>query len=156
MRKDWDWLLTAQIISIGLISLLIIFSINRTLATAQLIYWIVGLAVLFVIANLDFRIWTDMSKKIYAATLIALVCLLLFVDPIRGAKQWFDLGLFRVQPSEVAKVATVLLLSWYFRNRSAKILGNVLVSFLLILLPAGLVIVQPDIGNSITIFVFRG
>jgi len=152
MRKDWDWLFTAQIISIGIISLLIIFSINRTLATAQFIYWMVGLAILFVVANLDYKIWTGMAKKIYAVTIISLIGLLLFVDPIRGAKQWFDLGLFRVQPSEVAKVAMVLLLSAYFKNRSSKNLNNVLISFLLILLPAGLIIVQPDIGNSITIF----
>lgn len=152
MRKAWDWLLFAQIITIGVVSITIIFSINRTLAYTQAIYWVLGLSVLYVVSNFDYRLWVGQSKKIYALTIVALVMLLLFVDPIRGARQWFDFGLFRVQPSEIAKVATVLLLANFFKNKSAKDLTAVFISFLLILLPATLIIMEPDIGNSLTIF----
>lgn len=152
MRKTWDWLLFAQIATIGIISLTIIFSINRQLAITQAIYWLLGLSILYVTSNFNYRLWIEESKKIYFITILALVALLFFVEPIRGARQWFDLGLFRVQPSEIAKVATVLLLANFFKERSAKDLSAVFMSFLLILFPALLIILEPDIGNSLTIF----
>ncbi len=152
MRNRWDWLLTAQIISIGLISLLIIYSINQKLAANQLVYWVLGFIALVTTSRFNYRSLESLSKKLYFATLVSLVALFLLADPVRGSVRWIDLGAFRVQPSEIAKVATIILLAVYFKDKSARSVQNLLTSFLLIVPPALLIIMQPDIGNSLAIF----
>lgn len=152
MRKTWDWLLFAQIISIGIVSLLIIFSINRSLATNQFIYWLIGLAILYVASQFNYRGLEGISKKLYVLTLLLLALLFLVADPVRGSTRWIDLGAFRIQPSEIAKVASIITLAAFFKERSPKQLVNVLASFLLVLPFAALIIIQPDIGNSLAIF----
>lgn len=152
MRKSWDWLLFVQILSIGIVSLLIIFSINRNLATNQITYWIIGLLILFVTSQINYHTWEKLSTKIYAITLFLLASLFFIADPVRGSTRWVDLGAFRIQPSEIAKVTTIILMSAFFKERSAKVQKYVVLSFLLIIPVAGLIILQPDIGNSLAIF----
>ncbi|KKR78148.1 MAG: Rod shape-determining protein RodA [Candidatus Curtissbacteria bacterium GW2011_GWA1_40_9] len=152
MRNTWDWLLLAQIISVGLISLLIIFSINSSLATNQFIYWILGLITLYITSQFNYHSLKGVSNKMYFATLISLILLLIFADPIRGSVRWIDLGAFRIQPSEIAKVASIILLAFYYKDKSAKEIQNVIGSFLLILPLTLFIIIQPDIGNSLAIF----
>lgn len=152
MRKTWDWLLFVQILSIGIISILIIFSINKNLATNQFVYWIIGLVTLYITSQINYHNWEKLSIKIYVFTLILLASLFLIADPVRGSVRWVDLGAFRIQPSEIAKVATILLLATFFKERSAKQIKNVVFSFLLVAPAAALIILQPDIGNSLAIF----
>jgi len=150
MKKRWDWLLFLLIIAIGSISLLIIFSINKTLATNQLIFWGVGLLVLIFLFYFDYKIWIKFSPLLYIASLFFLLLLLIIGDPVRGSVRWLDLGAFRFQPSEVAKATSILVLSVFYFERSARDLKNVFLSFLIILPAFILVLIQPDIGNSLT------
>lgn len=152
MRKTWDWLLFTQIIAIGLISVLIIFSINRSLATNQFIYWILGLLLLAITSQFNYRGLEKISTKLYAISTIGLVLLFFIADPIKGSIRWIDLGAFRIQPSEIAKVSAILMLAVYFKDRSARQISNLVISFLIILPPAILIIFQPDIGNSLSLF----
>lgn len=150
MRKKWDWLLFVQILAIGLISLLIIFSINKSLAQSQLIYWIIGLIILYIISQINYHSWQTPTRFIYIGSLISLVALLILGDPVRGSIRWIDLGFFRIQPSEVAKAASVLLLANFYKDKSARDLKNVVVSFLMILPAVVFVFIQPDLGNSLS------
>lgn len=150
MRKKWDWLLFVQILAIGLISLLIIFSINKSLAQNQLIYWIIGLVVLYIVSQFNYHSWQTPTRLIYIGSLISLVALLILGDPVRGSIRWIDFGFFRIQPSEVAKVASVLLLANFYKDKSARDLKNVVVSFLMILPAVVFVFIQPDLGNSLS------
>lgn len=150
MRKKWDWLLFAQILAIGLISLLIITSINKSLAINQFIYWLVGLAILYIISQINYHSWQVPTRFIYIGSLISLITLLIIGDPVRGSIRWIDLGFFRIQPSEIAKAASILLLANYYKDKSAKVIKNVIVSFLLILPAVLFVFIQPDIGNSLS------
>ncbi len=150
MRKTWDWLLFSQIIASGLISLLILYSMSKGLATNQLIYWIIGLCIFYIVAHLDYHIWQSLSKIFYIVSILLLLILFFTGDPIRGSVRWIDLGFFKIQPSELAKASTILALASFFRERSAKEINNVLLSLLLILPPFILVFIQPDIGSSLT------
>ncbi len=150
MRKKWDWLLFAQILAIGLISLLIIFSINKSLAINQLIYWLIGLIILYIISQINYHSWQTPTRFIYIGSLISLVALLILGDPVRGSIRWIDLGFFRIQPSEVAKAASVLLLANFYKDKSARDLKNAVVSFLMILPAVVFVFIQPDLGNSLS------
>lgn len=150
MRKKWDWLLFCQIIASGLISLLILLSINRSLATNQFIFWILGLGIFYVVSHLDYRIWQSFSKMFYVISILLLLLLFLVGDPVRGAVRWIDLGFVRIQPSELAKVAVILSLATFFKEKSAREFKNITLSLLLILPPFFLVLLQPDIGSSLT------
>ena len=150
MRKKWDWLLFSLIIALGTISLLIIFSIINSLATTQLIFWFLGLIVLFVVSQFDYHTWQGTTKFLYIGAVASLVMLLIMGDPIRGSVRWIDLGFFRIQPSEIAKAAMILTLALFYKDKSARDIKNVVLSFLLVLPPAFLVTIQPDIGNAIS------
>lgn len=150
-KSSWDRLLIFLILAIGSISLLIIFSIDKSLAFNQLIFWLVGLLTLFFVSYIDFRIWQSFSKSLYFFALVALIILLIIGDPVRGSVRWIDLGAFRFQPSEIAKIASILTLANFFKDRQAKI-TNVLLSFIIIAPLAALVLTEPDIGNSLAFF----
>lgn len=150
MRKTWDWLFFTQILALGAISLLVIFSINKTNFHSQLIFWVIGLVVFFFASAFDFRNWQKLALPLYVISLIALVSLLFLANPVRGSVRWIDLGFFRLQPSEIAKVASILLLSNFYLEKSAKELKNVALSLIMVLPAFALVLIEPDIGNAIT------
>lgn len=152
MRKSADILLIVQILAIGAISLLIIFSVNKNLAINQSIFWLFGLAILWIFSQFDYKNWQPLSGYFYIFSIFALLLLLLFAHPVRGSTRWIDLGVFRFQPAEIAKVAVILLLANFFSTRSAKVIKNLTLSFLIILPAIILIFVQPDIGNTLAFF----
>ena len=88
----------------------------------------------------------------YVASLALLVLVLVFGVRIHGSQSWLDLGVFRLQPSEFAKLGLILMLSQYFSKLSEKTvleLGDLFKPFLICLLPMGLVILQKDLGTSL-------
>jgi rod shape determining protein RodA len=151
MRSRWDLLLFLQILAIGAISLLIIFSINKNLATNQFIFWAAGLVVLYFTSHVDYHDLKSIARPFYVVTVASLLALLFFGAPVRGSIRWVDLGIFRIQPSEVAKAAVIILLSTFYTQKSASNLKNNLLSSLAILPPALLIFLQPDIGNTLTL-----
>lgn len=150
MARHWDWLLFCQIIASGLLSLLILTAINRNLATNQFIFWILGLGIFYIVSHLDFKIWLGFTKAFYIVSIALLVFLYFVGDPVRGAVRWIDLAFFRVQPSEIAKAAVILSLAAFFKEKSARDLKNVLTSIAIMLPPFLLVLIQPDIGSSLS------
>ena len=137
------------ILAIAAISLLVIFSINRPLFYNQLIFWTVGLAIFYLASSFHHQVWEDLAKPIYGLSIILLLVIFLIAEPVRGSVRWIDLGVFRIQPSEVAKVSAVLVLAKYFSAKSALVAKNVLISFLIVFPAVFLVFLQPDIGNAL-------
>lgn len=152
MTKKWDILALLSIFALGSISLLTISSVNKSLADNQLIFWAIGLVAFFISSHFDYRNWQKLSTVFYIFVILSLLLLIFVGDPVRGSVRWFDLGPFRIQPSELAKLSTILLLASFFSQRSAGNLKNAFVSFLLILSPTFLIFRQPDLGNALVIF----
>lgn len=151
MRKKWDFLLFSQIISIGAISVLIISSINSSLAASQLLFWSVGLLILIIVSQFDYHGWQNYAVWFYIASIIILIGLLLFSEPIRGSVRWVDLGFFRFQPSEIAKAAVILIMATFYSRRPAKYLKNLLLGLLIIIPTIALIFFEPDVGNTLAI-----
>lgn len=149
MRVKWDILLLLLILALGSISVLIISSINPTLARNQLIYWIIGFTLLFFISHLNYQTFTRYSTGFYIACLITLAMLLFFGEAIRGSVRWFNFGFFRFQPSELTKLASILALSTFYTNNLATNFKNITKGLLIIAPATILVFIQPDIGNSL-------
>lgn len=152
MKPRWDWLLFVQILAIGTISLLIISSISKSLALNQLVFWVIGLVILYISSQFDYENWKNLAVPIYIVSLVFLLVLLVIGNPVRGSVRWIDLGIFRIQPSEIAKAASIFLLATFYRDKSADQLKNLFVSFLIVLPAIALVLIQPDLGNTLAFF----
>lgn len=152
MRRGFDWFLAAQILAIGSISVLVIFAQNKQIAVSQLFFWIIGLAIFYIVYQLDFRVWHKWSIFLYCSSIISLIILLFLGDPIRGSIRWIQIGSARIQPSEIAKIASILILASFYKEKSARFLKNLFFAFMIILPLVTLILVQPDIGNILPIF----
>ena len=89
----------------------------------------------------------------YILGLLLLVAVMLFGVTQKGATRWLDLGPINVQPSEMMKLAMPLMLAWYFdRYRNSLSLMDFIVAIVLLMVPFGLIIKQPDLGTALLVF----
>ena len=131
-----------------------IFNIN-TSAGRQLIWVGTSLALVAVIMLLDFRFYNSFAFLIYGIIIVLLIAVLIFGQEVAGSRSWFQLGSFKFQPSEFAKLAAALGLAKYLSKSTRKPTDlNVQVTgFLIFLAPALLIIIQGDAGTAM---VFAG
>lgn len=121
-------------------------------ASRQMIRFAIGAVVMLSVAMVDIRFWLRYAYAIYALGLGLLVSVEVFGVIGMGAQRWVDLGLFKLQPSEVMKVALVLSLARYFHYLSTDEVGRLrwlIAPTLLIAAPVVLVLRQPDLGTAI-------
>jgi len=154
-----DPLLALAVVGLMTIGILFIFSsgVNSTgeSITAeylkQILWAAVALTVLVSFSYVNYNLLRDLSFWIYVLFLILLVLTLLFGKVVNGAKAW--IGVFGIggQPSEFAKIATILFLSRFLANKKAEIhQGRVLFqAFLIVAIPMFLIIRQPDTGTTL-------
>ncbi|MSR70894.1 rod shape-determining protein RodA [Candidatus Kaiserbacteria bacterium] len=119
--------------------------------------WIVlGVGVFFAAAYIDWRFLrrSGVAAAIFGAVLVPLVFLIALGTVTKGAKSWFDLGPFALQPVEFVKLALIIALAKYFSRRHIEIknIRHILVSGAYAALVFVLVALQPDFGSAIIIF----
>jgi len=113
---------------------------------------LLALAVLFVVAQVPPQKLQQLAVPLYTAGLVLLVATAVFGITRKGATRWLALGPLVIQPSEVLKIATPLLLAWWFQKREAQArLFDFVVAAVLLLVPVALVIKQPDLGTALLI-----
>lgn len=156
--KDFDWLTTLLVVSISCFGVWQIFNAAPTenYWSKQIIGLGIALIAFFVIAFSDFRRIIDMAPFFYvfALVLLALVLTPLGVE-INGQKAWLRLPVIgQFQPSEFAKVPTVLMLGKYFgkKKTGALTLREALVGGVILAGPLLLILLEPDAGQAITYF----
>jgi rod shape determining protein RodA len=100
---------------------------------------------------LDHRFFETFGYIIYGFAMLLLVAVLFLGSEIKGAQSWFVIGSFSFQPSEIAKYGTALALSKYLSDNALKFdkLQTKIVSFAIILAPAVLITLQPDVGSTL-------
>jgi rod shape determining protein RodA len=109
-------------------------------------------AALWLAANVPPQQLMRFAVPLYFAGLMLLICVLLFGETANGAKRWLHVGVTRIQPSEIMKIAVPLMLAWYFNRHEAVLkLRDYLVAAVLLLVPVYLVSRQPDLGTSVLI-----
>ncbi|TDI65260.1 MAG: rod shape-determining protein RodA [Alphaproteobacteria bacterium] len=120
-------------------------------ASRQMIRFGAGMAMLFVIALIDIRVWMVLAYPAYAVALILLVSAEFIGVSGMGAKRWIELGPIQLQPAEFMKIAMVLTLARYFHGISLEQVSRLfylLPPLLIIALPVMLVLRQPDLGTA--------
>jgi rod shape determining protein RodA len=122
------------------------------LVKRQLLHLGLAVAVMLGIAQIPPRRLKQAAPWAYLLGVILLVAVLFVGDIGKGAQRWLQFGGFRFQPSEIIKVAVPLMAAWYMANRElpARIWHQV-AAFVLILIPAALIIKQPDLGTAILV-----
>jgi rod shape determining protein RodA len=117
----------------------------------QIIWASGGLILAIVLAMIDYRRFYNISIYLYLGTLVLLAFTCIFGRQVNGARAWLGIGSFGIQPSEFAKITTVLLLAQYLdsskRNRNAFI--RFVLSCVIGFIPMGLILIQPDFGTSL-------
>lgn len=151
MNLRLDRPLILAILVLAAISLSVIFSINRSLAASQLIFWILGLSVFFVVSQTKPQIWQRYTIPIYLLTMASLVLVFLIGEEVRGATRWIDLGFLRFQPSEIAKLTTIFALANFYLKKTADELANIITSLAIIAPVFLLVFFEPDIGSAMAV-----
>jgi rod shape determining protein RodA len=117
--------------------------------------WIVASLVLAVfIVIIDNRFYFFFSWIIYGACMLLLVLVLIFGKEINGARSWFEFGGLSLQPSEMAKFGTALALASYLNSKRQDLtrLSVIIPATAILLFPAFLTILQPDMGSAIVYF----
>jgi rod shape determining protein RodA len=96
------------------------------------------------------QVFRDAANIIYGGVLLLLIAVLLFGKEVNGAKAWFAIGGFGIQPAEFAKFATALALSRYLSGLKALVdMRSRVISAVLILTPVALIMLQPDTGTAL-------
>jgi rod shape determining protein RodA len=120
-------------------------------AIRQMVRFSIGVGIMITVAMVDTRVWMRYAYVVYGIGVLMLVWVDVAGVVGMGAQRWINLGPLSVQPSEIMKVAIVLVLARYFHGLSHEQIGRpqyLLWPMLLIAIPAGLVLVQPDLGTA--------
>lgn len=155
--RKLDWIMLAAIILLAALGLVIIYSTTLssgeifTRVQKQLLSFILGLIAFTLFLFIDYRLFRNYALPMYIGTFVLLVAVLILGVDIRGSQSWFDLGFYRLQPSELGKFAMVILLAKFFADhrRERKMLKSVILSGVYTAIPVGLILLEPDLGTAL-------
>lgn len=117
----------------------------------QIIWAVAGLIIALVIAMLDYRRLYDFSIYLYLGAIALLLYTCFFGRLVNGARAWIGVGAFGIQPSEFAKITTIIFLARYLdgSKRSRDSFGRFAISCIIVFVPMAVVLIQPDFGTSL-------
>lgn len=123
-------------------------------ASRQAVRFLIALGVMLVLAVTDIRVWMALAYPIWIGGIALLLAVKFFGSVGMGGQRWLDLGILRIQPSELMKIAVVLALARYFHGKDyfqSKRLMSLVFPVILIVPPMLLVMTQPDLGTGLMI-----
>ena len=155
--RDFDWVLLGFVGLLSVISVLEIKSATlhtkfHGFETKQVLFLAAGLLLMFIISLIDYHRLLDIAPWAYGISLVSLVAVKIVGTKVLGARRWIKIGSFHFQPSEWVKLVLIVAVARYFwglagRELSWKDIGKV---FALVCIPMALVLIQPDLGTSLT------
>ena len=154
----FSWGLFIPMCLVLTISIVVLYSAGggnwRPYALSQLMKMVLGFSVFFVAAFSNIKTWIKSAYLIYAVALIMIILVTFVGHTGMGAQRWLNLGFIHIQPSELIKIALVLALARYFAWMNSVELGqfkNYLVPAMMLLVPFGLIVAQPDLGTALSV-----
>ncbi len=155
--RDLDWPLNSAVLFIFCAGLLALASAARNLFWLQLGWGVLAAALILLAANFDWRSFIGYRWfifGIYALSMFFLITTDLFAPSVRGHRGWLPLGPFRFQTSELAKLALILALSYFFAKRHVGIAHakTIFASFVYFAIPAAFILITKDMGSTLILF----
>jgi rod shape determining protein RodA len=121
----------------------------------QIYFALAGMALIFVVAAIDYRYWMALYRFIFVGISLALIALFLSATAVFGAARWFSVGVLFLQPTEFAKIAAILLLARYFEKTQnhPRDLRWIFSAFLWTMGIAFWILIQPNLSNVVVLMV---
>lgn len=132
--------------------------IELNVVNRQILFALVGIILIIVITTIDYHIWISAGRVLYGIVLVALTFLVILGEEAFGAVRALDVGFAVVQPSELANIAIILMLSDFFARNHNK-LGDLMWVFrsgIFTFILVGLTLLQPDLSTAIVLMVLWG
>jgi rod shape determining protein RodA len=164
LSRRFDWYLLALALLLSAFGVLMIASAlygNAVLASypwRQAGFLVAGLILLFAVAAIDYRLLESVAYPVYAVLLGLLVIIAVAGTVAGGAQRWLTLGEFFLQPSELTKIAVIIVLAHYLATHEER-MESILTPLgaMLLLVPAvALIYLQPNLGTALSILVIGG
>jgi rod shape determining protein RodA len=165
LAMNFDWVTLALSLAIVSLSIVLLYSATSErlegpsgMHLKQLVWAVIGLVSMFVILCIDYQTLCRHAYVLYAALLVSLVIVLLFGRIVNGSQRWLVLGPWHVQTSELAKPVLILVLARYFTEHTsagtaALTFRDLLLPVLLVGLPFGLIVKQPNLSTAMVLAV---
>ncbi len=160
MRKAISLFIAVVLILVTL-GILILSSASSTQSEDASFYWtrqlkwlVLSFVVAAIAARVNYRLYRYLAIPLASVSLVLLVVVRLFFPLIKGSHRWIKLPGFNFQPSELAKVAVILLFAWWLarhQRRLKEFKFGILIPFLMLALFAGAIIVAPDYGTTLLV-----
>ncbi len=154
----FSWELFIPMCLVLAVSIVVLYSAGggswRPYALSQLMKIILGFGVFFFAAFINIKTWVKSAYAFYTVALIMILLVTFIGHTGMGAQRWLNLGFFHIQPSELIKIALVMALARYFAWMNSVELSqfkNYLIPGLLVLIPFGLIVAQPDLGTALSL-----
>ena len=142
----------SALLVVGLITLYSASGESFMRVGSQILNILVALFVMWIAANIPPHYIQRLALPVYVLGLVLLVGVALFGEITNGARRWLDLGVTRIQPSELMKIGVPMALAWYFDRYEAILkLRDFAIAALMMLVPVLLVAKQPDLGTALLI-----
>ncbi len=155
LKKNIDPFLMGCIFFSCIVGLFVLYSasggsIDRVLSQALNMF--AALCIMWLAANTSPHYLERIALPLFIIGLLMLIGVALFGEVSHGARRWLNLGLGRIQPSELMKIAAPMMLAWYFAKREQSLRwSDYAIAALFLLVPVGLVMKQPDLGTGLLI-----
>ncbi|HIE22128.1 MAG TPA: rod shape-determining protein RodA [Acidimicrobiia bacterium] len=160
VRRDnrSDRILFATMLALSGFGLLMIYSATRSTGTfsmeRRMIFVAAGLILYGIASNIDYREYRSLIPAASAVTLLLLLLVFLF-EPVNGAQRWIELGFFKLQPAEFAKVVVIVALAGLLAPHTRDEFGPRVVTWqrvaqavTIVTIPAVLIYLEPDLGTT--------
>ncbi len=153
--KRQDWVLNLAILFLSGASLVQLLSISNAIFYQQLIWVLFSFLIIFFLSSVDWRAISNYRWFIFGVYLfsVILLCLTFFAPIVRESRGWIDIGFFRFQPSELTKIALIIIFSYFFGKRHVGIanFSVIAVSFFYLAVPAFIIFKEPDWGSAMVL-----
>lgn len=160
--QQFDWIVWATTLFLVCFGLAAIYSVALSREVPdffnfkkQIFSLAIGIALMIILSSIDYKIFKNYYIVFYVLAILILVAVLVFGRTIRGTTGWFSYAGFSFQPVEVVKIFLLIFLAKYFsdRSRELKRFRYVFMSGLFTAVLILLVLLQPDLGSAIILFI---
>ena len=149
--KNYKFILVLFVVILNVIGILLIGSAKPSVQSKQIVGMIAGLSIMVILSLIDYNFILKFAWLIYLFMLGTLLLVMFAGDDAGGAQRWFEIGGFRFQPSELAKILIILFFAYFFMKHEEKInTPKVLImSLILAGMPLALILKQPDLSPTL-------
>ena len=157
LLENIDWWLVLSLLAIMVLGFVNLYSASTAASFSfqwkQLQWYGAGLVIFTAVLLFDYRVLATYWVQIYLGTVLLLVLVLFVGKTVSGSQRWLSLGFFNLQPSEITKLLIIIAISSYFHEheKDAYNLRDIIKPTLLVMVPVGLIYIQPDLGTALLI-----